>query len=432
MPPGIFSFCRIPRPACLLFGLLPVATLCQPVQRLNIHAAYELARANYPQTRQRDLIRQTGIYSVANAAKGWLPALSFSGQATYQSEVTQLPFKIPIAGFTLPQYSRDQYKIVAELDQTIYDGGQIRNQKQTAALNSSLQEKNLDVDLYALYDRVNQLFFGVLLMDAELEQNDLLRKDIQNGLDLTQAQLANGTAYRSSVEELQAQILSTDQGRLQEEATRKAYLDMLGWFINRSLDSGSVLEWPPAPDMADSIRRPELAYYGILRRGYDLQDQQLSAELRPRFSFFVQGGYGRPGLNFLNNDFAFWYYGGLRLSWNLGSWYSLKGQREILNLNRRGTDIQKETFLFNTQLSRLQQADQIANYRELVRTDDQIVDLRNSVKHSARAQLQNGVLSAHDYITQVNAEDQARQQKILHQVQLLQAEYSYQNSTGIP
>src|SRR5579862_970067 len=181
----------------LILFFPPLPSFSQQQSYLTINKAYQLAKQNYPQIKQQELIKKTREYSFSNAAKGYLPALTINGQGTYQSDVTNFPFKIPVPGFTLPTYSKDQYKIYGEIDQTIYDGGLIKNQKQAAVINEMLEHQDLEVELYALYDRVNQLYFGALLVDEQLKQNDLLRKDIQNGLDKVKAQVANGVAYRS-------------------------------------------------------------------------------------------------------------------------------------------------------------------------------------------------------------------------------------------
>ena len=400
----------------------------QQTEKLSIEDVYQLARKNYPLIKQRDLIAKTKDYSVSNAAKGYLPVFSVNGQATYQSAVTNFPFQVP--GIRIPQFSKDQYKFYAEADQVIYDGGVITNQQQTAEANEVVQQQNLEVQLYALYDRVNQLFFGALLEDEQLKQNDLLQQDLQNGIDKAKAQVANGVAYRSSVDELSAQLLQSRQSRVELTATKKAYLDMLGLFINAKLDDSTILEKPAAPHLTDSITRPELLAFDYQKKIYDLQNKLLHDQLKPKISFFAQGGYGRPGLNLLSNDFSFYYMGGLRLSWNFGSLYTLKNQQHLLDINKNSQDIQKETFLFNTKISQLQQNENVQKYDSLLDKDNAIIDLRASVKKAAYAQLENGVLSAHDYITQVNAEDQARQTKILHEMQLLQAQYSYQNIVG--
>ncbi|WP_258140013.1 TolC family protein [Mucilaginibacter phenanthrenivorans] len=402
----------------------------QEITTLNIQQAYQLAQNNYPLIKQVNLISKTAEYSISNAAKGYLPVLSVNGQATYQSTVTSFPFSLPIPGFSLPKYSRDQYKIYGEIDQVIYDGGVIKNQKQTAETNAIIQQQNLQVELYALYDRVDQLFFGSVLIDEQLKQNSLLKQDIQNGIDKAKALVANGTAYRSSVDELSAQLLQAEQSRIELHATKKAYLNMLSLFINTPLNENSVLEKPPVPLISDNINRPELLFYEEQKKMDDLQERLLKVQLRPKLGFFAQEGYGRPGINQLSNDFAWYYIGGLKLSWNLGSLYTLKNQKKLLNINRATLDIQKETFLFNIRISQKQQLAGIEKYTELFKTDDAIIALRESVKKAASAQLENGVLSAHDYITEVNAENEARQSLILHKIQLLQEQYSYQNTTG--
>jgi outer membrane protein TolC len=421
-----------PQARTILLAKTTAVERTTPPVSLTIEEVYLQAREHYPLSRQRQLLKKSMEYSLENAARGYLPQLNIAGQATLQSDVTNFPFKIPIAGFTLPVYSKDQYKVYGEIDQVIYDGGLIRNQKQSASVTDLIQEKNLDTELYGLYDRVNQLFFGILMTDEQLKQNDLLQQDIQNGIDKTRALVLNGTAYRSSVDELEAQLLQTVQARVEELSEKRAYLEMLGLFLDRPLDETTQLVSPPDPATMLNITRPELQLYEYQKRNYDLQDHLANAQLRPRLSLFLQGGYGRPGLNVLSNDFAFYYIGGVRLAWNLGGLYTLKNQKRLSELGRRTLDIEKETFLFNTGVSQKQYSAEIVKFLELARTDDRIIGLRNSVKNAAAAQLENGVLSAHDYLTQVNAEDQARQNRILHRVQLLQAEYNYQNLMGHP
>lgn len=405
-------------------------TYAQESPVLKIKNVYQLAKENYPLTKQHDLIAKTKDYSLQNAARGYLPAFSVNGLATYQSTVTSFPFTIPIPGFSIPQYDKDQYKIYGQIDQVIYDGGMIRNQKQTAKTTALVQEQSLEVELYQLYDRVNQLFFGVILIDEQLKQNELLAKDVQNGIDKAKALVSNGVAYRSSVEELLAQMLQTEQARVELKATRKAYTDMLSQFINLPVNEKTVLEKPVSPILTNQFNRPELLLYNNQKKVYDDQAHLLSVQLRPKFGFFAQGGYARPGLNMLSNDFAWYYLGGVKLSWNLGGLYTYRNQKKIFEINKTSVDLQKETFVFNTSLVQKQQQAAISKFTDLLKNDDAIIQLRESVKKASAAQLENGVLSVHDYILVVNAEDQARQNLILHQIQMLQAQYNYQNTMG--
>jgi outer membrane protein TolC len=412
-----------------LFSVCSVGAVAQAVEILTIENAYRLARKNYPLIKQRDLINKSKDYTVSNAAKGYLPMLSANGQATYQSDVTTLPFKFS-PGITIPNYNKDQYKFFGKVDQIIYDGGAIRNQKQTANANEAIQQQNLEVELYGIYDRVNQLFFGLLLTDEQLKQNALLKADIQNGIDKVNAQVKNGTAYRSSVDELSAQLLETEQSRIGLVANKKAFLNMLGLFINMLLDENTIIESPVTPVNTDSINRPELLFYDYQKRIYDLQSESLKIDLRPKFSFFFQAGYARPGLNLLSNDFAWYYIGGLRLSWNFGSLYRLNNQQRLLDIDKQQLDLQKQTFLLNTAMTQKQESAEMEKYIELSRNDEAIIALRASVKKAASAQLENGVLTVRDYLTEVNAEDQATQNRILHEVEMLQTQYNYENTAG--
>jgi outer membrane protein TolC len=420
-------------PVALVFLLLSCITRveAQPpadTTSLTLETCYDRARQNYPQIRQKELILRTREYSIANAAKGYLPQVNFTGQASWQSETIAFPFKIP--GVNLPVYSKDQYKVQAEVDQTIYDAGAIKFQQQLKNADEGIQLQNLEVDLYALKDRVNQLFFGILLLDEQLRLNELQHTDLQNGVDKSQASVNNGTAFRSSLDELRAEVLRTDQDRTELLATRKAYTRMLSLFIGKSLDENSTLTTPvPVIPTAD-IKRPELALFDFKKRAFDIQERQLHTAYTPKISAFVQEAYSRPTLNFISNDFGFWALGGIRFSWSLSGLYTNKNDKRLLDLDRRNLDLQKETFLFNTRLTLTQQQAEAEKYQALVDQDRQIIELRASVKTAALAQLQNGVITSHDYVTQVNAESQARQNMMLHRIQLLQTQYNTKTTSG--
>lgn len=402
--------------------------LCSSVQgqQLSLDTCYALARQNYPLVRQYELIARSGAYSVSNAAKGYLPQLSFSGQATYQSDVVH----IPLPGNLLPELAKDQYKVQADVSQTIYDGGAIRHEKELYKANTAVQQQQLEVNLYALKDRVSQLFFGILLSDEQLKQNTLLQEDLQSGIHKTEGAVNNGVALRSSLDELKAELLNAQQSRTQLTALRKGYLLMLSQFINRPLPDDIVLLKPAPASILTDINRPELNLYNLQRQSLTIREQQLKVSYLPKVSAFAQGAYGRPTFNFISNDFGLFGLAGIRFSWALGSLYTNHNSRQILQLNKQDLDIQQETFLFNTKLSITRAQHDAAQYEEMLSQDESIIALRNSVKNAAAAQLENGVITSHDYISQVNAAAQARQQQALHEIQLLQVEYSSRNTTG--
>lgn len=394
---------------------------------LTIEACYTWAEQNYPLVKQRDLLAKSKEYSIDNAMKGYLPQFTINGQATYQSDVTQMPFAIP--GAESPLLSKDQYKLYAEVNQTVYDGGAIRQQKLTHEINAKIDEQKLNVELYSLKERINQLYFGILTTDEQLRQNELLQNDLQLGIRKTQAAIDNGTAFKSTADALKAEFLKASQRTTELQATRLAYLEMLGMFINQTLNEGTTLTKPQQLAVTSDIARPELTLYDYQNKSIDVLYQQLQVKNNPKLSLFLQGGYGRPALNMLSNDFEAYYIGGARLTWSLGGLYTFKKEKALLDNTRKTIGLQRETFLFNTNLTRMQQHADITRLQELMSSDAEIITLRERVKKASAAQLENGVITSSDYLREVNAEDQARQTKILHEIQWLLAQYNHQTTT---
>jgi len=413
----------------LLAALLPVWAQAQNVV-LTLDECYTLARENYPLVKQRELIAKTREYSVGNIAQGNLPQIIISGQATYQSDVTTIPIAVP--GMDVPKISKDQYRLYGEISQPLTDRVTVNRQKELQEVNSRIQEQNLEVELYKLRDRINQLYFGILLVDEQQHQNDLLKKDIRTGIDRTQAAVKNGADFQSNVDKLKAELLKADQRTVELEASHKAYIDMLALFMNRPLDEQTALVKPTMPTQTPEIRRPELRLFDYQKNSYIVQDKLITARNIPRFSLFFQGGAGKPSpVNMLSPDLSPYYITGLRLNWSLTSFYTTSRERQLLTINQGMIDTQRDAFVFNTQLTQKQQGADIARLQQLVSTDDEIIALRTAVKTAAQSQLTNGVITINDFLREVNAEDQARQSKILHETQLLMAQYAYQTTTGI-
>lgn len=403
--------------------------MAQQERVLKLDECYALARANYPLVHQRDLLEKSKEYSVSNLSKGMLPQFSVSGQATYQSAVTSIPIKLPGLGDqTIP---KDQYKLYAELSQPITDLITVSQQKKLQETNSTIQEQNLEVELYKLKDRVNQLFFGILLLEEQNKQNDLLKNDINNGIKKIKAAIANGAEYTSSLNKLKAELLKADQRTIELGSARKTYIDMLGLLLNQPLNETVQFEKPDNPAIAKTVNRPELQVFENQKTGYLIQDKLIRTRNLPKLNLFFQGGMGQPSpVNLFSNSLSAYYLTGLRLNWNLSGFYTYGKEKKLNELNRQIVDSQKETFLLNTNFSMQQQNGEIQKLNSLLQTDEEIVALRTSVKNTATIQLENGVISTNDYLKEINAEDQARQNRAIHSIQLLQAQYNYQNISG--
>jgi outer membrane protein TolC len=414
-----------------LIALLFVALAVVDVSaQFTIDQCYELARQNYPMIAQKELVNQSKEFTIANAHAGYLPQVAIYGQATYQSAVTKVPIDNP--AFPIKPLSKDQYKIYAEVNQTLYDGGLIKRTSALQETNALIEGQRIEVELYKIKERINQIFFGVLLLDQQMTQVDLLRKDIQTSLARVKASIENGTAFRMNEDILQAELLKSDQRSIEIKASRKAYLDMLGIFIKQDLPESTKLAEPVLTELSfeDNIKRPELTLYNYQRQLVRSQYELLTTKNTPRAGLFVQGGYGKPALNVLKNEFETYYIGGVRLSWNLSGLYNSKREKQLMEVNTKLIDVQQEMFLFNTKLSLRQNSSEVTKLRDLINLDDQIIRLKEKIKTTAKAQLDNGVISANDYLRELNAEDQVKQNLLLHKTQLMLASYTYNTTSG--
>jgi outer membrane protein TolC len=180
---------------------------------LNIDSCFKMAVRNYPLVKQYAIIEQSRDYSIENANKGYLPQLGIVGQATYQSEVTKLPISLP--NISVPEMNKDQYRLYGEVTQPITELFTLKDQKELVKANNKIETQKIEVELYKLRERINQLYFGVLLMDAQIAQIALLKKDIQSGIEKANIGVANGIMLKSSVDNLKVELLKVEQRKIE-------------------------------------------------------------------------------------------------------------------------------------------------------------------------------------------------------------------------
>lgn len=426
--------------ALKLFSLLMFAFTLNARAQLTIIECQQKARENYPMVKQFDLIEQTRQYNISNANKGYLPQVSVAVKATYQSDVTEIP---PILSQMLsqmsgkevsfPTLSKDQYQAVLEANQLIWDGGVISAQKKITEAGAEIDRKKLDVELFALNERVNQVFFGILLIDEQLKQTEILKSELQTNYKKIESGVQNGVANQADLDVLKVEQLNVLQRETEMKSTRQAYLTILSALTAQKLDGQTTLVKPDldfAVVNAPGNNRPELSLFDAQYKLYNSQETLLNAGNMPRIGAFFQGGYGKPGLNMFSDGFSPFYIGGIRLSWSLSGFYSQKNNLGKLELGKHAVDVQKETFLFNNQLQSGQQKTEIEKLKAVMANDDEIIELRTRIKKTASAKVENGVLTTTDLVREINAEDQAKRLKALHEVQLLMVIYNLKNTVN--
>lgn len=387
---------------------------------------------NYPLVRQYGLVEKTKEYNLENAARGYLPQFALSAKASYQSEVTEIPVKLP--GVDLKGLPKDQYQVMLELQQKIWDGGGIRMKKKQTTAEAEVEKEKLNVDMYALNSRVNDLYFGILLLDEQLKQNTLLQDELERNYRQISAYVENGIANQADLDAVKVEQLNTRQKRVELVSSRSAYLKMLSLLIGEELSQETVLE-KPVPQSSDilavsEIRRPELSLFDAQGAGLQVQEKALNVRHLPQLGLFVQGAYGNPGLNMLKNEFSPYYIAGVRLSWNFGSLYTLKNDRRVIENKRQQLDTNRDVFLFNTRLEMTQQDQAIRSLEKQMQDDNEIIRLRTNIRKSAEAKVANGTLTVTEMLRELTNESLARQSKALHEIQRLMGIYQLKYTTN--
>jgi len=394
--------------------------------QLSIETCQNKALANYPLIKQFDLIKLSESYNLSNADKAYFPQLAISAKATYQSDVVEIPVDLPLFKFDVP--AKDQYQVAAEISQVLWDGGGISAQKSLIQSSSEIEKHKLEVELYSLKDRINQLFFGILLIDEHLKRIDDLQKELQTNIDRISSLKDNGVATQSDIDVIQVEIINTKQKRTELIANKNSFLKMLSIMTEEEISENTEFEKPELnSDMtfSDKNMRPELKLFETQGNLFLNQLDIIDAGTMPKIGLFFQGGYGRPGFNILKNEFQLFYIGGIRLSWNLSAFYSKSNSYELIKTNQNSVNLQKETFLFNNRLRSEQQIIEIEKLRNLILNDDDIIKLRTNIKKTSEAKVENGTLSVSDLVRDINNENFVRLDKAVHEIQLLIAIYNY-------
>lgn len=411
----------------ILFAVL-IACRVEAQSILKLEEAQARAAANYPLLRQKALAQQQAQLNVSNLQKNLLPQISLGAQATYQSEVTQLPIKLP--NITVDPLSKDQYRALLDVNQLIYDGGVIRQQQSLQRMGEKIASQQVAIELQKLRERINQIYLGALLLEHQLGQTAIVEKDLQAGLSRIKAQVSNGTAVKAAQASIEAELIRNQQRAIEISFSKQGLLEVLAVWMGDTTGVQYQLQKPAEQIAAAEISRPELTYFMLQDSVYQLQNKLVDQKAAPKLSAFAQGGYGRPGLNMLKNEFAFFYTTGLRLQWSISSLYTNKQEKELTRISSRMNEVQKDQFMLQTNAALRQQLAEINKYKQLLSTDQQLIGLRVKVKETAAAQLENGLITPADYVREVQAEDQARQNALIHEMQLLQAIIQYNTISG--
>jgi len=420
----------------LIFIVINVNTLAQ--RNLTLEECQRLAAENYPLIAQYNLIDAAKDFTLDNISSVYLPQIQLIGQATYQTEVTKIKLepeiykyiddinKIFNSNFSAETFigtmPKDQYKAYLEATQIIWDGGQTAAGKRAARAAAEVEKQKITVSMYAIKQKISDLYFGILQIDQQTKIIDLYYSDLKEIEKTVQSAVNNGVAMTSDLNLVRVEFLNLEQKKIELEAAKTACISVLSAFVHQKLSDSVNFEMPNNLEtVAADISRPELTLIQRQRELFDAQKRTITAKNLPVFGLFVQGGYGRPALNMLDAAWQPYAIGGVQFRWNFSNLYNRKRDLNLIDNNLKILNVQEETFRFNTNLEINNLRPDINKFKQLIEKDDQIVELRAQVRKSSESKYRNGIYQMKDLIADSNAENLAKQTKSIHYIQYLKS-----------
>ena len=419
--------------------VLALTMLPMLVQGQTLEECQQAAEKNYPQIRQYGLIEKTTQLTVANIQKGWLPQVSASAQATYQSDVTAWPNEMKTMmsgmGIDMKGLTKDQYRVGIDVQQTIYDGGVIGSQKRIAREQGKVQTAQNEVNIYNVRKRVNEMYFGLLLIDEQIKLNTDLQTLLAGNEHKLESMTKRGTAAESDLQNVRAERLNAVQKGTELASQKQMLQRMLNTFCGIEVNN---IQKPQVKDDGRNLtagnQRPELKMLDAQISVLKAQEKALNAALRPKVGVFAQGFYGYPGLNMFEDMMRHkWSLNGLvgaRVTWTIGALYTRKNDKAKLQLQRDMTENSREVFLFNNNLEQIQQNENIERYEKLMAHDGEIISLRQAVRKAAESKLAHGIIDVNDLVREINQENAAFVQQSVHEIEMLKEIYDNKYTTN--
>lgn len=399
-------------------------------EAVTLQQLQSLARENYPLLKQKQAYTDIGNNKAKQLSTNFYPQISVVGQATYQSEVTE--FNIPIPGTTGGfQQKPDQYAVGVELKETLFDYGAVKTQKQIERESADLQSKQVDVELIKLKERINTLYGNIylqqenkkilMLRTAEL---DAKRKKMRSAVD-------NGAALQSNFLVLESEYLSTEQKIEEINSNLVTWFKTLSLLTNKNLDTTVVFsDTKKEIALQSAIIRPEFKAFELQSSSLQLREKMMNRNNLPKLFVFGRGYYGRPGYNFLNNEFRPYGMVGAGLNWNISAYYTSGKETKNLKLNNDIISSQKRMFEINLQATMVQQQEEISKLEKMIVMDAKIVDTKTAIRKASSSQLDNGIITSSDFIVDLNSENQSQFNLKLHEIQLMMAKENYNTTLG--
>lgn len=396
--------------------------------QLTLDRCLTLAEKNYPLISNYDIVSRTADINLSDINRGWLPAIMIGAQATAQNVVPEFPESLSGVlsqmGAAPKGMGKLQYRASVDVQQPVWDGGESAARRRTERAAEAENRAELDVRMYEVREKVENIFFGILLTDSRVARMEQTLRQLEANHDRLKAMFTDGVAMRSDVDMIEAQILKLRQQIIEARGASRSYRDVLAIYIGVPVNDEPLVR-PTITIPADTtVHRPELQLFDSRINRIEALGRMTDVSLRPRISFFAQAYYGYPGFNYfksiMKRDISLNAMAGVKLTWNISAFYTASSRRRSTSLSRSRVETERDIFLFGIRLLRASQSQSIRTLQQVTADDTRIIELYANVRKAAEVRLENGVIDVTDLITKIADENTARLDASYHEIRLLQ------------
>ncbi len=414
----------------IVFLLVAQVSIAQQKDSLDIFKCFEAVEANHPLAGEKPIIDEQTRLKINNLRSQWYPSLEMNAQASYQSEVVEIDVNLPFDA-DFPSPSNDQYRVTMDVNQRIYDGGVVKYSENMERMGKKVEKQSVKADLYQIKNQVMDVYFGIMLFQKQKEVLQATMKELKTKIRSVKSAVDNGTLLPSDLKNLQAERLNMEQKLDDLNSRIQTSYGVLNTLTGMETDTSTELVLPEITLKKEgSYHRPENELFKMQKNQLDTQEKLIQARKMPKVFAFGQLGYGKPGLNMLNDEFDPFYIVGAKLSWNIWDWNQTKRKRQLARLQKDKIDVKENAFnqKVDIQLEKIE-AD-ISKLEKTLQRDKEIIGLRQEVIRSSRSKLENGVITSADYITDLNRLTKAKITHERHNIELLKAKLNHLFTIG--
>ncbi len=409
-----------------IFLMSPILLVGQEV--LTLKDCYGFLNENYPLIKKQALLEAQSEVQQDAIRTSNLPRIELNGQATYQSEVIKFPLDIPEA--IVEPLNKDQYRATIDILQPIYNGGFTNSSIALSSAESAIKQQEAAVSLYQLKSKINYYYISILLLQENENIFNNKLKQLNLRLKELEVAFANGVALAKVEKSLKAELIQIDQELINTSSNKGKFLKQLSQLTFHKLSSDVVLELPSFID-TELAPRPELKLFDLQGQKLTLSQDFNSSARKPSLNAFGQLGYGNPGLNVLENAFTEYYLVGVKLKWTIFDWNKVKKTNQSLAFAREIIAVEKSIFEVNNEIQLTETQAEMEKIEQLISSDLSLIILRAEIVKISDSELENGAITASEYLNDLTDLYEAKSKKAIHEMQLTLAKANYYLLKGV-